>query len=61
LPFWESLQERTPEGLLWIILSFSVFGMRFVWEFFKENQGGFVEETMAFKYGAITKHTFGNR
>jgi phosphatidylglycerol:prolipoprotein diacylglycerol transferase len=49
---WNHYKERTPEGLLMGLFLISVFGMRFIWEFFKENQVDF-EETMAFNMGQL--------
>jgi prolipoprotein diacylglyceryltransferase len=52
LAIWNHYRERTPEGLLLGLFLISVFGMRFVWEFFKENQVDF-EESMAFNMGQL--------
>ena len=52
LAIWNHYKSRTPEGLLLGLFLISVFGMRFVWEFFKENQVDF-EETMAFNMGQL--------
>ena len=52
LSIWIKYKERVPEGLLLGLFLISVFGMRFVWEFFKENQVEF-EETMQFNMGQI--------
>ncbi|GGZ27189.1 hypothetical protein GCM10007049_19950 [Echinicola pacifica] len=41
---WRKHKENLPDGLLLGIFLVSVFGMRFVWEFFKENQVDFEEE-----------------
>jgi prolipoprotein diacylglyceryltransferase len=49
---WNHYRERTPEGLLLGLFFISVFGMRFVWEFFKENQVDF-EETMSLNMGQL--------
>jgi prolipoprotein diacylglyceryltransferase len=52
LAIWNKYRERTPEGLLLGLFFISVFGTRFVWEFFKENQVDF-EDAMAFNMGQI--------
>lgn len=52
LAIWNHYKARTPEGLLLGLFLILVFGMRFIWEFFKENQVEF-EETMAFNMGQL--------
>jgi len=47
---WYKYKERLPDGLLLGLFLISVFGMRFVWEFFKENQVDF-EENLALNMG----------
>lgn len=47
---WVRYKEQLPEGLYLGIFLVSVFGMRFVWEFLKENQVEF-EEGMALNMG----------
>jgi prolipoprotein diacylglyceryltransferase len=49
---WFKLKERTPEGLLLGLFLISVFGMRFVWEFWKANQEQF-EEGLPINMGQI--------
>lgn len=49
---WNKYKERLPEGLLVGLFFISVFGMRFVWEFFKESQVDF-EDTMALNMGQL--------
>jgi len=43
-------QARIPEGLYLGLFLISVFGMRFIWEFLKENQVDF-EEGLTFNMG----------
>ena len=43
LAAWFKYQEQLPDGLFLGIFLVSVFGMRFIWEFFKENQVDFEE------------------
>lgn len=45
-------KSRLPDGLLLGMFLISVFGMRFVWEFFKEVQVDF-EQTMQFNMGQL--------
>ncbi|SFG67665.1 prolipoprotein diacylglyceryl transferase [Algoriphagus hitonicola] len=52
LAIWLKYKDRVPEGLLLGIFLISVFGMRFIWEFLKENQVEF-EETMTYNMGQI--------
>lgn len=40
---WFRYDSRVPDGLLLGLFFVSVFGMRFVWEYFKENQVDFEE------------------
>lgn len=40
---WHRYQSRIPDGLFLGLFLISVFGMRFVWEFLKENQVEFEE------------------
>jgi len=49
---WNKYKERLPEGILLGLFLISVFGMRFVWEFFKESQVDF-EDSMAFNMGQL--------
>ena len=45
-------KERLPEGILLGLFLISVFGMRFIWEYFKAVQVDF-EESMALNMGQI--------
>lgn len=47
---WFKYKERLPDGLYLGLFLISVFGMRFVWEFLKENQVDF-EENLALNMG----------
>ncbi|HLU88424.1 MAG TPA: prolipoprotein diacylglyceryl transferase [Cyclobacteriaceae bacterium] len=47
---WFKYKEQLPEGLYLGIFLVSVFGMRFFWEFYKENQVEF-EEDLTFNMG----------
>ena len=47
---WNRYKERLPDGLFLGLFLISVFGMRFVWEFLKENQVDF-EEGLQFNMG----------
>ncbi|WP_158861435.1 prolipoprotein diacylglyceryl transferase [Lunatibacter salilacus] len=47
---WMKYKERIPEGLYLGLFLVSVFGMRFIWEFLKENQVDF-EEDLTFNMG----------
>lgn len=47
---WRKYKEKIPEGLYLGLFLISVFGMRFVWEFFKENQVDF-EDNLTFNMG----------
>ncbi|MFO7825043.1 MAG: prolipoprotein diacylglyceryl transferase [Cyclobacterium sp.] len=47
---WKKYTSTIPEGLFLGLFLISVFGMRFVWEFFKENQVEF-EDNLAFNMG----------
>ncbi len=49
---WNRYRDRTPDGLLLGLFLISVFGLRFVWEFFKENQVEF-EDSMSFNMGQL--------
>ncbi|MBN7815787.1 prolipoprotein diacylglyceryl transferase [Algoriphagus pacificus] len=49
---WNKYKERLPEGILLGLFLISVFGMRFIWEYFKAAQVDF-EETMALNMGQI--------
>lgn len=49
---WYKYKERLPNGILLGIFLVTVFGMRFVWEFFKENQVEF-EDSLQFNMGQI--------
>jgi phosphatidylglycerol:prolipoprotein diacylglycerol transferase len=52
LGLWVKFKSRLPEGLLLGLFLISVFGMRFIWEFFKEVQVDF-EQSMQFNMGQI--------
>jgi prolipoprotein diacylglyceryltransferase len=52
LGLWINFKSRLPEGLLLGLFLISVFGMRFVWEFFKEVQVDF-EQSMQFNMGQL--------
>ncbi|MDF2158158.1 prolipoprotein diacylglyceryl transferase [Algoriphagus sp. CAU 1675] len=52
LGIWAKYKEQVPEGLLLGLFLISVFGMRFVWEFLKENQVSF-EDSMQFNMGQL--------
>ncbi|WP_194774154.1 prolipoprotein diacylglyceryl transferase [Pararhodonellum marinum] len=52
LMIWIRYKERIPDGLLLGLFLVTVFGMRFVWEFLKENQVDF-EEDLAFNMGQV--------
>lgn len=52
LGLWSAYKSRLPDGLLLGLFLISVFGMRFVWEFFKEVQVDF-EQSMQFNMGQI--------
>lgn len=52
LGLWVKFKSRLPEGLLLGLFLISVFGMRFVWEFFKEVQVDF-EQSMQFNMGQL--------
>ncbi|AFL85891.1 prolipoprotein diacylglyceryltransferase [Belliella baltica DSM 15883] len=43
LMLWIKYKSRLPDGLLLGLFLISLFGMRFVWEYFKENQVDFEE------------------
>ncbi|AKP49955.1 prolipoprotein diacylglyceryl transferase [Cyclobacterium amurskyense] len=47
---WKKYKSEIPEGLYLGLFLISVFGMRFVWEFFKENQVEF-EDSLTFNMG----------
>ncbi|MFC4871377.1 prolipoprotein diacylglyceryl transferase [Negadavirga shengliensis] len=47
---WRKYKNRIPEGLYLGLFLISVFGMRFFWEFFKENQVEF-EKNLTFNMG----------
>nr|MBI1230085.1 prolipoprotein diacylglyceryl transferase [Cytophagales bacterium] len=47
---WTKYKSRIPEGLYLGLFLISVFGMRFIWEFLKENQVEF-EEELTFNMG----------
>jgi len=49
---WVKYKARLPEGILLGIFLVSVFGMRFFWEFFKENQVEF-EDSLQYNMGQI--------
>lgn len=50
LLLWSKYKSRLPDGLFLGLFLISVFGMRFVWEYFKENQVDF-EEGLALNMG----------
>ncbi len=52
LGLWSKYKSRLPDGLLLGLFLILVFGMRFVWEFLKENQVDF-EQSMQFNMGQI--------
>ncbi|WP_026945912.1 prolipoprotein diacylglyceryl transferase [Algoriphagus marincola] len=52
LGIWWKYKEQVPEGLLLGLFLVLVFGMRFVWEFFKENQVEF-EEGLQYNMGQL--------
>jgi phosphatidylglycerol:prolipoprotein diacylglycerol transferase len=47
---WNHFKQRLPDGLFLGLFLISVFGLRFVWEFWKENQVDF-EEGLQFNMG----------
>src|SRR5690606_19927755 len=47
---WIKYKEQLPDGLYLGLFLISVFGMRFIWEFFKENQVEF-EQNLTFNMG----------
>ncbi len=49
---WYKYKARLPEGILLGIFLVTVFGMRFVWEFFKENQVEF-EDSLQYNMGQL--------
>lgn len=49
---WNKYRTQTPHGLLLGIFLLWVFGLRFVYEYFKENQVAF-ENTMSYNMGQI--------
>ena len=49
---WSRKKENTPDGLLFGIFLVTVFGLRFFYEFIKENQVDF-EDSMALNMGQI--------
>lgn len=52
LGLWNKYKSRLPDGLLLGLFLIAVFGMRFVWEYFKAVQVDF-EENMALNMGQI--------
>ncbi|MHA7129113.1 prolipoprotein diacylglyceryl transferase [Algoriphagus namhaensis] len=52
LGLWYKYQYRLPDGILLGIFLVTVFGMRFVWEFYKENQVEF-EDSLQYNMGQI--------
>lgn len=52
LGLYYRLKRQTPEGLLFSIFLVVVFGLRFVYEFFKENQEAF-EDQLTFNMGQL--------
>lgn len=49
---WNRFKSKTPQGLLLGIFLLWIFGLRFVYEFFKENQVAF-ENDLAYNMGQI--------
>ncbi|BDD10652.1 hypothetical protein FUAX_30840 [Fulvitalea axinellae] len=49
---WNKYRQNTPQGLLFGIFLVSVFGLRFLYEFFKENQVSF-EDQMTYNMGQL--------
>ncbi len=49
---WTKYKEKIPEGLYLGLFLISVFGMRFIWEYFKENQVDF-EDNLALNMGQV--------
>lgn len=47
---WQTYKSRIPDGLFLGFFLVSVFGMRFIWEFLKENQVDF-EDDLTFNMG----------
>lgn len=47
---WNKWKENTPEGLIFGIFLIVIFGLRFLYEFLKENQVGF-EDNLALNMG----------
>lgn len=52
LGIWMKYKERLPEGILLGIFLVTVFGLRFIWEFYKEVQVDF-ESTMQYNMGQL--------
>lgn len=52
LAIWAKYKSQVPEGLLLGLFLIMVFGMRFVWEYFKENQVEF-EDAMQYNMGQL--------
>ena len=52
LGIWMKYKERLPEGILLGIFLVTVFGMRFIWEFYKEVQVDF-ESSMQYNMGQL--------
>lgn len=52
LGIWAKYKARLPEGILLGIFLVTVFGMRFIWEFYKEVQVDF-ESSMQYNMGQI--------
>lgn len=50
--FWKTYRDKLVPGTMLGIFLIWVFGLRFVWEFFKENQVAF-EDNMAFNMGQM--------
>ena len=50
--YWKTYRNQSAPGMMLGISLVWVFGLRFVWEFFKENQVGF-EDSMSFNMGQI--------
>jgi phosphatidylglycerol---prolipoprotein diacylglyceryl transferase len=49
---WQKYKSRIPDGLFLGLFLISVFGMRFIWEFLKENQVEF-EEDLTLNMGQV--------
>ena len=54
--YWKTYRKQSVPGTMLGISLVWVFGLRFVWEFFKENQVAF-EDSMSLNMGQIFKYT----